>query len=108
MFEIKKLENPKSGMKIRGEIDIYTAQTFKTAVLEEIGSDNKTFLLDLSELTYIDSTGIGMLIEIRNEATEKGSALKLYHPRENVMKLLRLTGVDQIFEIVEEETHDCL
>lgn len=106
MFEVKELGDALNEIKINGEIDIYTAGSFKESVENAIDDGNKQIILDLSELSYIDSTGIGVLIELRKEGAEKNSTIVLKKPRKNIMKLFTLTGINQIFTITEGEKND--
>jgi anti-sigma B factor antagonist len=49
----------------------------------------------------MDSTGMGVLIELRNKSKEMGQRIIMMNPRPNIKKLLSLTGVDKIIEIVD-------
>ncbi|MEG0494649.1 MAG: STAS domain-containing protein [Eubacterium sp.] len=102
MFEIYKLEDDRTGVKIIGEIDISTVEVFQNPIQEMIEGDDKQIYLDVTDLKYIDSTGIGILIELRKESIVKKQEIILINPQKNVMKLLQLTGVDKIFNIREE------
>lgn len=100
MFEISELENGREGVRVTGEVDIYTA----TEPIEKlIEANTKDIFLDLTDLSYIDSTGIGILIELRKGSMSRDLNMTLINPQKNVVKLLQLTGVDQIFSIVEEK-----
>lgn len=103
MFAINVLGNGREGVKIVGEVDIYTAGQFKTPIESLIEADTKEIYLDMTEMKYIDSTGIGILIELRKAAMGKNLDMILINPQKNVVKLLQLTGVDQIFKILEEK-----
>ena len=46
--------------KIKGEVDIATAKEFEDAILNQIEKDYPVIVLDLTEMDYIDSTGIGI------------------------------------------------
>lgn len=104
MFEINLLENGREGVKIVGEVDIYTAEQFRAPIQTLIETKDKEIHLDLSDMKYIDSTGIGILIELRKAAMGKNLDMILINPQKNVIKLLQLTGVDQIFKILEEKS----
>ena len=102
MFEISELENGREGVRVTGEVDIYTATQFKEPIEKLIEANTKDIFLDLTDLSYIDSTGIGILIELRSSMS-RDLNMTLINPQKNVVKLLQLTGVDQIFSIVEEK-----
>ena len=59
--------------------------------------------IDISELRYINSSGIGVLITILTKFRNKGGELCLINPSENVSKLLIITKLNAIFSIVDTE-----
>ena len=103
MFEISELKNDREGVRVAGAVDIYTATQFKEPIEKLIEAGTKEIFLDLTDLSYIDSTGIGILIELRKGSMSKNLNMTLINPQKNIVKLLQLTGVDQIFSIVEEK-----
>ena len=60
-------------------------------------------LIDISGLRYINSTGIGVLITILTKFRNKGGEVYLMKPSENVQKLLVITKLNAIFQIVQSE-----
>ena len=66
-----------------------------------------TCIIDISQLRYINSSGIGVLITILTKFRNKGGEVYLMKPSENVQKLLVITKLNAIFQIVqsEEEVH---
>lgn len=84
-------------VKVKGEIDIYTAAEFKkqiNAAIEEVTGD---LHIDCSELQYMDSTGLGVLIGALKRMKEQGRNIYLENLRPNVRKLFAITGLDKIF-----------
>lgn len=59
--------------------------------------------IDISELRYINSSGIGVLITVLTKFRNKGGELYLINPSESVSKLLIITKLNAIFNIVNEE-----
>ena len=96
------IEVSKTNMvSIRGEIDIYSIEKFRDTIEEKTKTQASEIILDCSELSYMDSTGMGVLIELRNKTKELGQKIIMMNPRPNIRKLLALTGVDKIIEIVD-------
>ncbi len=96
------IEVSKTNMvSVRGEIDIYSIEKFRDSIEEKIKTQASEIILDCSELSYMDSTGMGVLIELRNKTKELGQKIIMMNPRPNIRKLLALTGVDKIIEIVD-------
>jgi anti-sigma B factor antagonist len=84
-------------VKVKGEIDIYTAAEFKkqiNAAIEEVAGD---LHIDCSEQQYMDSTGLGVLIGALKRMKEQGRNIYLENLRPNVRKLFAITGLDKIF-----------
>lgn len=60
-------------------------------------------IVDISELRYINSSGIGVLITILTKFRNKGGEVYLMKPSENVKKLLVITKLNAIFQIVQSQ-----
>ena len=75
------------------------------AVNEAVSHKVMTCIIDISELRYINSSGIGVLITILTKFRNKGGEVYLMKPSESVKKLLVITKLNAIFHIVltEEE-----
>jgi anti-sigma B factor antagonist len=62
-----------------------------------------TCIIDISHLRYINSSGIGVLITILTKFRNKGGEVYLMKPSENVQKLLVITKLNAIFQIIQSE-----
>lgn len=62
-----------------------------------------TCIIDISELRYINSSGIGVLITILTKFRNKGGEVYLMKPSESVKKLLVITKLNAIFQVVQSE-----
>ena len=62
-------------------------------------ADTETLVIDLSELAFVDSLGLGVLIHARERCAETGAALVLRHVPERTMQLLMSAGLDRLFTI---------
>lgn len=72
---------------------------------ELIGKGNKKILLNLGEVTYIDSSGIGELVSGFTTVSNNGGTLKLLGLTKRVQDLLQITKLYTVFDIHEEEAH---
>ncbi len=83
-------------------------ETSGTAILQkatEAITDNiKKCVVDISALRYINSSGIGVLITLLTKFRNKGGELYLMKPSESVQKLLVITKLNAIFNIIQSET----
>jgi stage II sporulation protein AA (anti-sigma F factor antagonist) len=73
-----------------GEIDLENRDDFRS-VLEATDGD---VVVDLVGLTYIDSSGIGVLVAQRNRLTATGGTLQLRDPQPNVRQVLEIVGLE--------------
>ena len=73
------------------------------AVNEAVGHQVMSCIIDISSLRYINSSGIGVLITILTKFRNKGGEVYLMKPSESVKKLLVITKLNAIFQVVQTE-----
>ncbi len=73
------------------------------AVNEAVGHQVRACIIDISGLRYINSSGIGVLITILTKFRNKGGEVYLMNPSESVSKLLVITKLNAIFQIIKSE-----
>lgn len=85
--------------KVFGEIDAFTAPMLK----ERLASVQKTadlqVELDLSEVVYIDSTGLGVFVGFYKGLQENGGYMKITGVNARLKRLFEITGLDKIIDI---------
>lgn len=81
-------------IRLRGEMDIANAADVERELLRVEATDVVTIVLDLAELTFIDSTGIRLLLMADGRSRANGERLVLRRPPEGVLRVLRLAGVE--------------
>jgi len=103
MFELStgNSDNNRYVISVKGEIDIYSAPGFKESLYQSISDVGQDIVLDCSDLTYIDSMGLGILVGVLKRVKEKGNNMIIRNPRSTVRKLFRITGLDKAFVIEE-------
>jgi anti-sigma B factor antagonist len=89
---------------LSGEIDIASADEVRTAGARAVGSlgPSDRLDIDLSAVTFIDSSGLGALVSIRNAADAAGREMSLHLVTPSIIKLLELTGLRGSFTILPE------
>lgn len=80
------------------------ASTFRDAVRDLAAKGNKKLLLNLSEVSYIDSSGIGEMVSGFTSVTNSGGQLKLLGLSKRVKDLLQITKLYTVFEVFDDET----
>ena len=92
-------------IKTVGDIDAYHSATFKQKVLEHFdNTDKKIIALDLSEVSYIDSAGLGSIVSLIKESKKVKKELVLYALQPQVKKIFEMTKLDKIIRIIDTES----
>jgi anti-anti-sigma factor len=82
---------------VGGEIDLGTAGQLRDHLTECIRDQVRDIVLDLSAVTFMDSTGLQVLIATQRRLEPLGGKLRLVGLRSGVAKVLKVTGLDQTF-----------
>ncbi len=94
-------EGSRSVVRLRGELDLSTENDVRREISAVLRSQNpQILLLDLSELAFTDSTGLGTMVWAHKQMTERGHQLWLAGPNPLVLRLLRITGLDKQLQLV--------
>jgi len=89
---------------LRGEIDHHTAKEYHKRIDTVIVSNRPNSLfLDLSRVSFMDSSGLGLILGRYRLSKDLGINFKILDPADSVMKILRLTGCEKIIEIVRKK-----
>jgi len=72
-------------------------------VRDQLSKGNKWILLNLADVTYIDSSGIGELVSAFTGVAKQGGALKLLHLTKKVHDLLQITKLYTVFDVHDDE-----
>lgn len=89
-------------MDVVGQIDMGTSPALRKALLESL-SGTERVAINLTEVTYIDSSGIASLLEVLQEAKKSKRRVILFGLTPSVLYVLQLTRLTGIFEIKETE-----
>jgi anti-sigma B factor antagonist len=84
---------------VTGEVDLYTAPRLREQLDEAIESGSQRLIVDLSELDFIDSTGLGVLVGALKRARQGGGELTLRSPTRSTYKILEIAGLTKLFTI---------
>lgn len=93
----------RSIIRVGGEIDMLTAPVLRETLLPLVDEPSADVVLDLDGVTFLASTGLGVLVEAAQRAEAAGAALRLVCSSRAVTRPLELTGLNQILDI-----HDSL
>jgi anti-sigma B factor antagonist len=85
-------------LQLVGELDISSAPALRERLMQLLAADGDV-IVDLSTLSFMDSSGISVLIVAHKRSAEKSRKLTLRSPRGSVAKVLEVSGTDQVFNI---------
>ena len=85
----------KTLVTVVGEVDVSNAGELREAVDSALEAAPAEVSVDLAEVSYIDSTGIGVLVGAATRAQKAGVAFSVAHPQANVKRVLGLLGVER-------------
>jgi anti-anti-sigma factor len=91
-------------LHLKGELDFHQAPALRS-VLGKSAARRPALILELGELSHIDSTGIAVLLEYLRDATESGSTFCIANPSEHVRRVFEIVQIHQaicIFDDVEQ------
>ncbi len=88
-------------IKLDGEVDIYTSPKMKEVLIDSLKEKNIDILIDCSNLEYVDSTGLGVLISVLKRVRESENKIIITNLKPNIRKLFDITGLDKVFLIEE-------
>ncbi len=86
-------------VQVTGDLDCYTAPRLRAAMLELVAEGSNHVVLDVSKSSFIDSTGLGVLVGGLRRFRQEGGDMVLRSPTSTTITLLEVTGVIKLFEI---------
>jgi len=89
-------------VNLEGEIDVYTAPRLKAELVSAIESGCVNVIVDLEDVGFIDSSGLGVLVSALRRARERDGAVRIVCTRDNILKIFRITGLDKVFPIFSD------
>jgi anti-sigma B factor antagonist len=95
-------EKPSEGVGVvvlEGEIDIYSAPQFKEVLVNGIEDGAIRMVVDLTGVTFIDSTALGVLVSGAKRVRPRNGSLDIVCNDDNIIRIFEITGLDRIFGI---------
>jgi anti-sigma B factor antagonist len=85
---------------IEGDIDLATARELQNEILKTVTSDAQGLVLDLSDVRYLDSTGVSMLLELHRSLDSRRQRLSIVLPKtSHLWRLFEITGLGSILRV---------
>ncbi len=90
-------------VKFSGEIDYSNFRSMKE-LLSSMLKDGKTKLIvDLDDIDFLDSSGLSLFISLSKEARKRGGAIKLVKVKDQILQMLKITHLVEIFDLYRTE-----
>lgn len=89
-------------LTVRGEIDTLTAPAFTAATEELLSAAGQVLVMDLTEVRFLASSGLAVLITAAHRAEDRGTRLRLVVTSRAVRRPLEITGTAVLFDLHPE------
>lgn len=100
---IEKQPNDKDiFVSVTGEIDAYTAPMLREELLPLTEGKNKVITVNLKDVSYMDSTGLGVFVGLFKQLNNNGGELKLVELSDRLKRLFKITGLSNVMKITED------
>ncbi len=90
-------------IKVIGQVDLYTSPELRKVLLSCTDKLSKKILVELSEVEYMDSSGVATLVEGLRSAIKQKKDFAILSPSPAVRKVLNLARLENVFTILESE-----
>lgn len=84
---------------LEGELDVSTADKLKEHLHKLAEKEIVDMKINLTNLDYIDSTGLGVMIGVLKKLKISDKEIYIINPKSNVKKIFTITGLDKIFKV---------
>ena len=98
MKHAEKEEQGKWVISLEGDVDLSSSPEARAVLLKGV-EQGHSVLVDMSEVSYIDSSGVASLVEAFQNARRKGTGFALVAVSESAMRVLNLARLDKVFTI---------
>jgi anti-sigma B factor antagonist len=100
-----QLDRPEPGvvlLRAKGDVDAYTAPGLRAQLHEATGGAEELVVVDLAEITFIDSAGLGALVGAHRRMREAGGRLRIVRPPALVARAFELTGLHEVLDLTDD------
>lgn len=97
-IEVKEIDEVVN-ITVTGDIDLYSSKEFKNTVFEISQTKDKNIEIDFSQVDYMDSAGIGILISLYKIQNAKGKKLIINQANTDIINFIKLSGLSYLLEV---------
>lgn len=88
---------------LSGELDLYNVGKLKKEIQPLLKEEVSSLVIDLTNLKYMDSSGIALMAHCRKKMLEKNGEFALMGVGQDIINVLRLAALEQFFTFIESE-----
>ncbi|MQA28172.1 MAG: anti-sigma factor antagonist [Micromonosporaceae bacterium] len=96
----QRLTDDAAVIGLSGDLDLATAPELRTALHEAL-TERAKIVVDMSDLRFLDSTGLGVLVRVHKKAKAAGGVVAFTSVPGNVVKILEVTCLDRVFPVYD-------
>ncbi len=89
---------------LRGELDLSTVEKVEEELRRVEGAEVEVLVLDLTDLSFLDSTGLRLMVTAHQRAQKEGRRLVIVRGPETVHRVFTITKLDEKLEMVDDVT----
>jgi len=86
-------------LDVSGEVDLSTAPTLRARIERIVGDGARRLVVDLADVSFMDSSGLSVLVSGFKGMREAGGQMAVVCPNEAIAKIFSITGLDRVFSI---------
>ena len=100
-LDLKEVQGDVNLVTIEGRVIYETEREFQEMIAGLIKAGKVNIVLDLAGLSYINSSGLGLIINLLKQAQNVGGDIKLVHLQPDIYTLFSITSLVQVFKIFD-------
>jgi len=85
-------------VSLEGELDIENSSDFKEKAMMKILNGHPNMIIDLSQVVYVDSSGLGVLVFLQKNTRLNGGSLVIVGATEQIRRTMKITHLDELFK----------
>ncbi len=87
-------------IRVRGDLDLLAVERFRHELLDATSRDDgRPVVVDLTGVTFVDSTGLGVLVAARTRLADRGATLHLVVDGEHLLRIFRISSLARMFAV---------
>ncbi len=86
-------------LDVAGEIDVYTSPKLRERLVSLVDGGVRTLVVDLDNVDFIDSTGLGVLVGVLKRIRATGGRMSLVCGQDGLLRVFKITGLEKVFDI---------